>query len=52
MGLRAFDRHRSKGVCLKPVDGQAQFWLDVQGRWHWGPRMSPELVLRFIEAKA
>jgi hypothetical protein len=51
MGLQAFDKHRSKGTCLLPKDGQAGFWQDEQGRWHWGPKMGPELKVKFARAK-
>jgi hypothetical protein len=46
IGLRAFDKHRRGGFCNELVDGEHGFWQDDQRRWHWGPRMSPEVKAR------
>lgn len=49
IGLGAFDRHRKRGACIiEPVSKDpfvdSGFWVDGDGYWHSGKRMTAEEI--------
>lgn len=41
-GLTTFDRHRKGGECRYPGDLPGPWWVDDDGQWHYGERLTEE----------
>lgn len=46
-GLAAFDQHQTRDggtvTCNDPAESDGPWWLDEDGRWHYGHRMTEEV---------